>query len=272
MKILNLLAEGKFSKSEHAYHATKGEHLRSILKNGLIPNKSNGGYGSDEKALVVGYSLSPLSGVYFTRNPHDAETICKQYGENSLIIICEIQPQNAEMDEDRLISDVINERYLYRNINRHIREFLEKQSENYDLNDFTEAHIDRYAEAYAKDIIENKLYELNSKLVANVKEDLKNYIISVVDFIIASEKGDQEDESGIKMYQEKLTQKLRSMTKDKKLHNTFKVNKTIGFRGSNKIIGIYNPFSFQGWGSLGALERSAYNKVNNPIKLIALES
>jgi len=268
MKILNILSEAKFSQTEYAYHATKGEHLRSILKNGLIPNKSTGGYGSEDKSLVVGYSLAPLSGVYFTRLPHDAETICKQTGD-AVIIVCEIQPKDAEMDEDRLIDNVINERFLYRDINKHIREFLEKESENYDLDDFTDAHTEKYAEAYAQDIIEHKLYELNPKLVAHVKKDLKNYIVSVVDFIIASEQGHDEDDSGIKMYQEKLTQKLRSMTKDKKAHSTFKVNKTIGFKGSNKIVGVYNPFTRRGWGTLAAFERASYNKVNNPLQLIA---
>lgn len=272
MKILDLLTEGKFSKSEYAYHATRGASLRSILKQGLIPNKMRDGYGSDETALAIGYPLTPLAGVYFTRRPHDAETICKQYGNNSVIIVCKIQPQNAEMDEDRLTNDIIDERYLYKNIMRHVREFLEKESENYDIHDFTEEHIDAFAEKYAADIIDMKFYELNPKIVVNVKDDLKNYIISVVDYVIASEHGGADDDSGIKMYQERLTQKLRTMTKNKNQHHTFKINKTIGFKGSNKIVGVYEPFSRRGWGELGAFDRNYYDKVDHPLKLLSLES
>lgn len=268
MKILELLSEGKFSKSEYAYHATKGEHLRSILKQGLIPNKSENGYGSGEISLGAGYSLSPLAGVYFSRKPYDVEAICKGYGGAALIIICMIQPQDIEMDEDRLTDDVIEEEYLYKNINRHIRNFLEKESNNYDLADFTEEHVNKYAEEYTNNIIKEKLFDLDSRLLTNIKPDLKNYIIAIVDFVIATESGLEVDDSSIKMYQEKLTQKLRSLAKDKK-QNTFKINKIIGFKGSNKIIGIYNRETGEGWGDLGAFERSIYNKVSNPLKLIA---
>ena len=84
--IYDILIEGKFSTPIYAYHATDKKHLKSILKHGLIPNKSDGGYGSEEIS-DIGYSKAPMTGVYYTESAKDAINIAKSLHTNSAVVI-----------------------------------------------------------------------------------------------------------------------------------------------------------------------------------------
>src|SRR5690606_13966356 len=81
------------------YHGTSKSHLRSILKQGLIPNKSGGGYGSSEISSL-GIPLTPLPGVYFTTTGKKAQYIANANYEDPLIIIALVTPNSRTMDED----------------------------------------------------------------------------------------------------------------------------------------------------------------------------
>lgn len=259
MKIQALL-EAKFSPTNYAYHATMGENLRSILKHGLIPNKRDDGYGSDDSGLAFGYSLTPLKGIYFTRKRADAETIAKHIDLNALIIICKIQPQDMELDEDRLTGDIVDEDYL-------ARKFRRSTAEIYDKEEITDEYLTKFSQDYAQDIIKKQFDNLDHRLLASIYGDLVTYIKVLLQYHLDADMG-SFDETDIKKYQTILTKKLRTLVKSNKSTNhTFKINKTLTFSGANKIVGIYNPSSKVGWGQLGDFEGYAYHKVNDPNKL-----
>lgn len=263
MKIQDLL-EAKFSPKAYAYHATMGENIRSILKHGLIPNKRDDGYGSDDHGLAFGYSLAPLPGIYFTRKRADAETIAKHIDSDAIVIICKVQPQELEMDEDRLTGEIVDEPFLIKKFKRSI-DYVR------DLEEITDEQINDFSQDYAQEIIKRELSDLDPRLLQNVYPDMVQYIKALLTFYINSETG-AFDESDVKKYQEILTKKLKSMVKSNKgTNHTFKLNKPISFSGANKIVGMYSPRNREGWGDLGDFEGHAYHKVANPLRLISIK-
>ena len=268
MKITDILTEGKFSKSMYAYHATKNEHLRSILKHGLIPNKSEDGYGSEDTS-DAGYSLQALPGIYFTRRGRDARDIAKHIdGDGAIVIVCKIQPQDTEIDEDRFSGDIISEPKL----TAAIRGDVQKMT-NGNVEDYTDEMIDAFSRSYSQHVIVTQLSHLNRKLLLNIENDMYEYIKALTTFV-TSESGGFVDESDIKKYQIILTKKLRSLSKkEPDRHHTFKITKPIAYSGSNRIVGFYAPFANngrgKGWGDLGIFNNAVWHKENNPQNLIA---
>lgn len=271
MKIQKLI-EAKFSKTQYAYHATAIENLRSIIKNGLVPNYKEGGYGSSEQSST-GYTLTPLRGVYLTRNHRDAIEISKLLENPSgmgAVIVCKIQPQQAELDEDRLIGGVIDERKF----GMQVRDKLESASED-DLNDENSFHnMGKEADEFIDNYIENhilpyiKKYNLEERAIEHILPFIREYLRHVTIFIMDTVYGGPEFEDELKIAQNKLTRQLRAITKkDPKEHHTFKLDSKIGFSGANRIVGIYFPMDKLGWGDLGGLSGFVVHTYNTPIEL-----
>lgn len=267
MKISNIL-EAQFSKQIYAYHATPSENLRSILKNGLVPNFKSGGYGSGEVSSA-GYSLTPLPGIYFTRDHKDAVSISKTL-ENvgpGIVLICKVQPQQAEMDEDRLMSEDIVDEPLFR---RNIR--AELQSDEMFGEDIS--GMRDFVRSYADDVMSNIVSLVPAQRISPMKQKhmrpfVEAYLMALLEFIIAKEIGDIANEAPVKAAQTELTKQLRQLNKDApEVLDTFKINSKIGFSGSNKIVGIFFPKGRIGWGDLGALEGHEYHKYDNPATLL----
>jgi len=265
MKITTLLREGKFIKSNYAYHATNLTHLQSILKHGLVPNKSEGGYGSHETS-TMGYSLAPLHGVYMTASAKDALFIAKSIEGSSIVVVCKIQPRDVEMDEDRLSADIVDERHLAKELRIITKDAYTNDKE------FDEAAQDKFAREYAQFIVEHKLSFLDHRLIGNAYAAVLNYIKALVYFYVDSE-GGAFDDSGIKIHQEELTKKLRKFATDNidKAGKTFKLPKPIGFSGANKIVGIYDVDNRIGWGDIGDYDGWQYHMVKSPQKLVAID-
>lgn len=252
MKITEILCEGDFSKPTYAYHATKFNNFRSIIKNGLIPNKiSGGGYGSTEKA-PAGYDLTPLSGVYLTRVAKNAAHIADSLNDKAIIVVCKIQDKAAELDEDRLNSSVIEEKILIQIIRTHIK-----------AADFSDKEQKILANTYTNRIIERNLRDLDNRAKDNVRDSIHQYITSLIRFYVTK---DNQDE--VKSNQDNLTRKLKQLNHDKETYHTFKLNEPISYSGANKIVGFYNKDSRIGWGDLGAFEGYEYHKVKTPMELL----
>lgn len=271
MKIQSLI-EAKFSKPQYAYHATAIENLRSIIKNGLIPNFREDGYGSEEQSSV-GYSLTPLKGVYLTRKARDAIEISKVLESPSgmgAVIICKIQPQQAELDEDRLTSSIIGERHFAMTVKNKLKDSSEE-----DLNDENSFHnmgkkahdfIDYYIKIYV--VKEIQKHGLDDKAINHIKPFIHEYLFHLLGYILDTEYGGPEHEDDLKKAQNDLTRQLRHLAKkDPEGNHTFKLDAKIGFSGANRIVGIYFPMDKLGWGDLGALESYAYHKYGTPVEL-----
>lgn len=245
MRIEHVLNEAKFSKPIYAYHATLSENLKSILKHGLIPNKREGGYGSDEQSSF-GYELTPLSGVYFTKSPKDALYIANSLDDDTIIVICKVQPKQLELDEDRLVADVLKEKTLLVAISTMLKKF------DYTVEDIPEREIEELIKRAILNM-ENYLesqYNFNDKKIANIHEDLSEYITELVNYLLAQESGEFRDSSDIKRLQNSLTKKLRHIAST---FTTFKIDTNITYSGANKIVGFYYPIGTVGYGDLGEL-------------------
>lgn len=258
MKILNILSEA-YTDTIYAYHATKPKYLRSIIKQGLIPNKNESGYGSNEVSGSFGYSLAALPGIYFTADYARAEHIGKLYGDSPIIIIAKISKSTIEMDEDNIASDIIDERNLIKDI---------RQNEKNIMRD-----PDSYIFKKLNTILKlPELQKLSSEAVNNVKNDLYQYL----KILVMSQASDDFDgmtskefNNKIRQYQEIITKKLRHISQNNdSTYLSFKVQNPVTFSGANKIVGIYNLINYVGWGDLGEFERDAYHKVKTPIELL----
>jgi hypothetical protein len=273
MKIQTIL-EAQFSPAIYAYHATSGTNLQSILKHGLIPNKQAHGYGSDERSHDFGYTLAALPGTYFTLAAADAEHIAKTISNSPIIIICKIQKRDASLDEDRMTGKIIDESKLLRRIRMEEHKLKAKYSrlDDVKLKQKMMEHIPAFSEEITNDIIKDKLSNQDSRMIANIKPDLLNYISMLVgDQLVDNDGPDwQEKEAKLKQAQDVLTKKLKNLlyNDDSNTHSTLKIDKPITYSGANKIVGFYNFIAAVGWGDLGDFERDAYHKVKNPMELL----
>lgn len=256
MKILNILSEA-YTDTIYAYHATKPQFLRSILKQGLIPNKNDVGYGSTEVSGSFGYSLKSLPGIYFTADYTRAEHIGKMYGDSPIIIIAKISKSTIEMDEDNIASSIVDERNLIKDIRQNEKNILKNP--------------DAYISKKLNDILKlPEMQKLNPKVIENVKNDLYGYLKTLIMSQASDDDmGSNEFNQKIRQYQETITKKLRHISQnDDSGYLSFKVQNPVTFSGKNRIVGIYNLLSYVGWGDLGEFERDAYHKVKSPIELI----
>lgn len=262
MRIQNILTEAKFAKPEYAYHATGADNLKSILKNGLVPNFKEDGYGSNETS-DFGYSLTPLKGIYFTRKAKDAVFIAKSLMGEAIILICKIQSKQAELDEDRMNAAVLQEKKFLSTLRIALRN-------DYDFNmeSFVESgEIDNIVSNHAKEVVSGLKLDERGKEAAF--DSIVRHLNNLADFYIDTETGGGWDESKLKASQNDVTKALRLLAhSDKETHHTFKINAPVGFSGANKIIGIYNIETRLGWGDLGDLSGYAYHVVRSPFQVL----
>lgn len=262
MQIKDILLEAKFSKPTYAYHATKLKHLPSILKHGLIPNKSDGGYGSDEQDSALGYSLTALPGIYFTSKPKAALSIATSFAEAMAIVVCKVQRNgSATLDEDRMksitqVADFVHE------LRKQFREYaLDNEDDgtiHQRIDDYVDAHVERIIKSITA--INSPLQFADKTNVSEVKKILTDYFDHVAEFAL-HETG---NEHALKYQENQLTIKLRNFVRtkndpDEQVSHTFKINEQIGFSGANRIVGLFNVQSNIGYGDLGGLHPWAYH-------------
>lgn len=254
MKIDNILLEFQSTRPVLAYHTTTAQHLKSILKQGLVPNKSSGGYASDAQS-AAGYDLSALPGTYFFKDAHEAERLAKDFNVDknlaSAIIICQVQPKTATLDEDRLVG-MVGESLLIRRFKK--------------LDQITEEDVRGEANAIIQKI--QAAGRLDERAVESFSPEVYKYVAAVARFVQGNTPETQAD---LKKSQEVLTNKLAPLGRNKHTqgdHDTFKINEPISFSGANRIVGIYLPEKMAGWGNLGDFERDAYHKYKSPMELV----
>jgi predicted transcriptional regulator len=231
MKLLELISEAKFSKQKQiGYHGTKPQYLRSIIKNGLIINFKEGGYGSGDEMGRFGVSLDPLESIYFTKTYRSAETISKSETFNSLVIAVSFQPKDTYMDEDDLWYNALDEsdiKILYKKLRPHI---------SYNMSDNQYAELTKIVDKMCKKYAVEKTNELISvnKLSNKIQNLLVNAIKnSVQEILLASISGESPN---IREYQDKLTRYLKTIVGEKE---HVRIPRNIGFSGSTKIVGLY---------------------------------
>lgn len=267
MNINELLKEAQFTQPIYAYHATDSENLKSILKHGMIPNHREDGYGSNELSSL-GYSLAPQSGVYFTRDANDVIHIAKsiEVNQSPMIIVCKIQIKDAEMDEDRLTSNVIDERGLRRELKKEL-----EGSSVYDPDVDTTEYIDKLA-SNKTDAIIDRINITNTGFVQNIKPHIFNYVKALINFFIESNYDGTFNEDDVRHYQGILTKKLKRYVTHNVSHNeTFKIDKKIGFSGASKIVGIFlmnHGSNGVSWGDVGRLTGRSYHSYKTPMELV----
>jgi len=260
MHIQDLL-EYTSTKPIIAYHTTLRKHLKQILKHGLIPNRSKGGYGSDEKSSV-GYSLESLPGTYFYREYKRAKNLANALNSknntDSMIVICQIQPKTATVDEDRLDDYVVFDEIDF---NKVARQAIKSGKED----GLVDHGIRIYLDNLTKTTDANGK-RLDSRVIDNVRPDITSYINALVQYIKTPS---PEGESAIKSNKNIISKKLRSFVTTQPRYNfSFKVNEPITFSGANRIVGIYLPKDSVGWGELGDFAPDAYNVYDSPMKLV----
>jgi hypothetical protein len=262
MQIKDILLEAKFSKPTYAYHATKLKHVPSILKHGLIPNKSEGGYGSDEQDSALGYSLTALPGTYFTSKPKAALSIATSFTEAMAIIVCKVQRNgSATLDEDRMKTLTRVSDFIYA-IRKQFRDYFLDQEEYEDIYKDIDEFVDRHVEQILKSMtaIGSPLQMATKAHAAEIKKILSDYFDHVAEYALH----DTGNEHALKYQENQLTLKLRNYIRtkndpDDELGHTFKINEPIGFSGANRIVGIFNVQTNIGYGDLGQLAPWAYH-------------
>lgn len=283
MKIQNIiddiLVESRFSPIL-AYHATSGKYLRSIVKNGLVPNKSTGGWGSSDYSSY-GTSSKSMAGVYFTRDVKTAQYITGDVVnsdvEPRLIVVCAVQERSAELDED-ISTAIFDVSGVYRKANYYVRtnfdmlkhqptldslEVIIPEVEDYIFNkkgDWLHNIFDGYPEL--KKIKENILPTLMQMYKAAIRHSV------IEGYLIDDRKLIAQTEEQLRQAIDKVNRTVKKLSYIKQ-HESFKINKTIGFSGADRIIGLIVTNYGLAWGKVPPELRSKVNDTfSTPAELV----
>jgi hypothetical protein len=249
MFIFDILKEAKFSKEKkYFYHGTGGAYLRSILKHGLIPNKSEDGYGSDEIEAYFHIPQTPLYGVYMSKDKQAAITAAKEISFKTkspeIIVVIKAQERETIIDEDYVSASI------HHTIDVNLKKLLNEH--DYEISDDVFYDFVKEQVKMCLKIIEEKMVTSSNKkhyekLKPYLEKDLKEYITVIVDSAIEQQPAD------IKREQDKLTRRLRTLNYGENPSKSVRIDKQIGFSGATKIVGILNLNSGVYWGDIGDL-------------------
>jgi len=113
MKIQELLEAKKPARL--MYTGTSSQFLRSILKNGIVPNPKKRTWQHDRDTSKDHESLVSLPGSYWTSSygtaSMSAGDTCNRFGGEKMIVIARIQTQSAKADEDS-ITGIVKRAYV----------------------------------------------------------------------------------------------------------------------------------------------------------------
>lgn len=237
MKLLELINEAKFAKQKKiAYHGTKPEYLRSIIKNGLIINFKENGYGSGDLGHF-GVSLEPLESLYFTKTYKEAKTISNMDSLDSLVVVISYQPKEALMDEDNLFNSVLDVYKIDHLVKNIITKFDLRGENQYNDDILNGEELIQYVNKLSKNYAEEITRSFRNSLPQNnmIVQKIKDTIYSGVNEILFAAIYDKYPD--IRHYQELLTRYFKKLTSSHL--NNIRIPKNIGFSGSTKIVGLY---------------------------------
>lgn len=110
MLIIELIHESKFRPTTLMYHGTSSVFLRSILKHGMQPNPKQRVWTPNDTASIATPTMASLSGSYWTSDlslaQSSSNTAVKRVGGEPILIMAQIQTQQAKADEDVVTPDI----------------------------------------------------------------------------------------------------------------------------------------------------------------------
>ncbi len=263
MLIFDIIKEAKFAKEKkYFYHGTGGTYLRSILKNGLIPNKMEDGYGSDETDSRFEIQLTPLAGVYMAKDRIVAITAAKEMSyktkSDAIVFVIKAQEREAFVDEDYVSASIHDT--ISKNVTKLLNQNDYQISDDL-FHDFVREQVKTCMNIIWGKMVTPKNKQHYEKLKPFLEKDLKAYITILVDSAI------EEQPANIKAEQDTLTKRLRTLNYGDTPSGSVRIDKVIGFSGATKIVGVYNLTTGLYWGDVGALPGKY--EVKHPMQILS---
>lgn len=257
MRIVDLF-EAKFKKPILMYHGTSREFLPSILKQGMVPNPKRKKWDTDPAASLSMHSRASLEGSYWTSNlltaTSSAYNTTDKFGGNPIILIANIQTQDAKADEDNI---TFNLKYTYDNA------FGGSYSDNprlvADVYYDNLEYYNKIKEKFIKSIHEEFKGNSNQPVPVNLLSDTFDALtLRIIAHGIKDAKGDEywspiyrvknkpevpptvnETEANLLKLKDGLTRYYRSSTEYKNQFNhTLRITDPVTFGGANRITHI----------------------------------
>jgi hypothetical protein len=268
MRIKDIL-EASFRKPHLMYHGTTTKFLRSILKNGVVPNPKEKRWDTDQPSQGI-FTRASLYGSYWTSDIitsiSAAGNTKRKFGGERVIVIAKIAEQSAYEDEDQI------NRYLHEAMGAVMRTLAPNTRSNFYL---PIAHFlwdlppHDLKHQQARQVFRDTLHGLLAKntdlhtmdqdfldtlmdtlvMRAAVWEkkhgmDLTHWIRNVPEHLPST----TEIEDRLQALREKLTRTYRKHTlhQDVSFFHTLRMPMVVGYSGSNKILALieYIPSSY----------------------------
>lgn len=256
---IDIIVEAQFRQPHIMYHGTTTEFLRSILKNGIVPNPSKKRWDTDE--LHQGsFSRASLSGSYWTTNLMTAvsasSNTTRKFGGSSLVVIAQIAQQSAYADEDNLNSDIfwalqdvmkilhpgIRSDFVlpiasdlwdnppdseqHKKARKIFKDTLHKSlAKDFDLHTINDSFLDELLDAI---VMRSVVWEQHHGM------QLDRWINNVPPLLPTT----QEIEDKLQILREKLTRTYRKTTMDTGFSPSLRITLPVGYSGANKILNI----------------------------------
>lgn len=103
---MNLASLFEFRQPRLMYHGTSSVFLRTILKQGIVPDPRQKRWATDDQENAHSFNRSSLPGSYWTSNlmtaRSSASNTIQKFGGEEIIVIAQIAEQSAYADEDNI--------------------------------------------------------------------------------------------------------------------------------------------------------------------------
>lgn len=267
---LQFVNERVRSSQSLLFHGTSSVFLRKILKVGLEPDPRAKVWQEDSDASWTTPSRASLSGAYLTNNVmtavSSAGNAIRKFGGDRLFVVALIQERSALPDEDnirgslgRAVADVAgsgNEYFIVSLYYDILTNSTMRQSSSRDLRERLLRNL-QLSGRYGSKMIPDKLAEqiLVSSIERQISHldagDYRRYMFRAIESSNSSvdsippQPNPRDAEYGFQRMLYPLTKAVRAIavnTTDDFAH-TLRMGQGVGYRGKNRIIGVYQELN-----------------------------
>jgi hypothetical protein len=255
---INQLLEAKFRKPITMFHGTSTKFLRSILKTGMVPNPRDKKWDVDPGASLTTQSRVSLTGSYWSGRlmtaTSSALNTTGKFGGNSLLIIAQIQTQDAKADEDQISFDIPREYdYAFGGVYSNNPDLVARVY--YDSRDYYNEKKEIFIKNIHNSFTENPNKPVPTKLLSNLFD---TFTLRIISYGVKEAGTDSyynplnriknkpnevpetdEIEKQLLNIKDKLTKYYRETTEDSgKFSHTLRITEPVTFSGANRITHI----------------------------------
>lgn len=250
------------------FHGTSSKFLRSILKQGFLPDPREKRWTDDPDAGWHRSSRASFPGTYFTENVmtamSSASNTTSKFGGNSVYVVALIQQRSALVDEDHLVTVLESHRFLGDTsaIAEIWKDLYGDTEGRYRSTDYTRRvyagwlktvmnRLEVDERAFSQPVMQNLFIALVKRKAAYLGKQASSHLTYGLTLPNPRE-AEQEYRKALDVFVHKMKALATNYRKGKDPRETFmhnvRITEPVTYRGRNRILAVYEEVGSRGPG------------------------